>query len=304
MTKQIIAVVGGTGAQGGGVVEALLERGRFAVRVLTRNTSGEQAKALSKRGVEVVQADLNSPETLKSAFKGAYGVFAVTNFWEKGGADEVAQGEAAVRAAQEAGVGHFVWSTLPSVETISGGKYDVPHFTDKARVDAIVKNAGFEHHTFVIASFFYQNLLGILAPQKQQDGSLGWTLPIDPSARSIHMGDIGELGKVVAGAFAHPDKAGDGQYLPLVGDFLSFNEVVETLNKQGHTFTFNQVPREVYANFFPGARELAEMFGYFQDHTYLGANSDDQIALAHEIAGRPATDFATWALSSMPSKSR
>jgi uncharacterized protein YbjT (DUF2867 family) len=304
MTKQIIAVVGGTGAQGGGVAEALLEGGRFAVRVLTRNPSGEKARALSKRGAEVVQADLNSPETLKSAFKGAYGVFAVTNFWEKGGADEVAQGGAAVRAAQEAGVRHFVWSTLPNVETISGGKYNVPHFTDKARVDAIVKNAGFEHHTFVIASFFYQNLLGILAPQKQQDGSLGWTLPIDPSSRSIHMGDIAELGAVVAGAFAYPDKAGDGQCLPLVGEFLSFNEVVETLNKQGHTFTFNQVPREVFANFFDGARELAEMFGYFEDHTYLGANSDNQIALAHEIAGKPATDFATWALSSMPSKSR
>ncbi len=186
----------------------------------------------------------------------------------------MAQGEAAVRAAQEAGVRHFVWSTLPNVETISGGKYNVPHFTDKAKVDAIVRNAGFEHHTFVVASFFYQNFVGMLAPQKQQDGSLGWTLPIDPGARCIHMGDIGELGKVVAGAFAHPGKAGAGQYLPLVGDFLSFNEVVETLNKQGHTFTFNQVPREVFANFFPGARELAEMFGYFEDYTYLGANSD------------------------------
>jgi len=304
MTKQIIAVVGGTGAQGGGVTEALLEDGRFAVRVLTRNPGGEQAKALSKRGVEVARADLNSPETLRSAFEGAHGVFAVTNFWEKGGADEVAQGEAAVRAAQEAGVRHFVWSTLPNVETISGGKYDVPHFTDKAKVDAVVKSAGFEHHTFVIASFFYQNFLGILAPQKQQDGSVGWTLPIDPGARSIHMGDIGELGNIVAGVFAHPEKAGGGQYLPLVGDLLSFNDVVETLNEQGHSFTFHRVPREVFATFFPGAHELAEMFGYFEEHTYLGANSDSQIALAHEIAGKPPTDFATWALSRMASKSR
>lgn len=304
MAKKIIAVLGGTGAQGGSVAEALLEGGQFTVRVLTRNPSGEQAKALSKRGGEVVAADLNSPATLQSAFRGAYGVFAVTNFWEKGGADEVAQGEAAVRAAQEAGVRHFIWSTLPNVETISGGKYNVPHFTGKARVDALVRNAGFEHHTFVIAPFFYQNLLGMMAAQKQQDGSVGWTLPIDPSARCIHMGDIGELGKIVAGAFAHPERAGDGQYLPLVGDFLSFNEIVGTLNKQGHTFAFNQVPREVFASFFPGARELAEMFGYFQDHTYLGANWDGQIALAREIAGKPATDFSTWALSSMPAKSR
>src|SRR5918999_346738 len=98
---------------------------------------------------EVVEADLNRPETLAAALDGAHGVFAVTNFWEPGGVDEVAQGEAVVRAAKRAGVRHFVWSTLPNGEQISGGAFHVPHFTDKSKVDAAVAAAGFEHHTFV-----------------------------------------------------------------------------------------------------------------------------------------------------------
>ncbi len=181
------------------------------------------------------------------------------------------------------------------MEAISRGKFHVPHFTDKARIDRIVKEAGFANHTFVIAPFYYQNLVGVLAPQKQADGSLGWALPLDPTVRSIHMGDITELGNIVAGAFAHPDQSGHGEYLPLVGDFMSFNEIIDTLNRQGHNFSFHQVPKEVFASFFPGAAGIAEMFGYFQAHTYLGSDSRDQVALANKVAGRPTTGFPAWA---------
>jgi uncharacterized protein YbjT (DUF2867 family) len=248
---------------------------------------------------EVIQADLNRPETLAAAFERAYGVFLVTSFWEEG-TDEVEQATAAVRAAKHAGVKHFVWSTLPDVEAISRGKFHVPHFTGKAKADRIVKEAGFANHTFVIAPFYYQNLIGVLAPQKQTDGSMSWALPLDPTVRSIHMGDITELGDIVAGAFAHPDQAGHGEYLPLVGDFMSFNEIIDTLNRQAHNFSFNQVPKEVFAGLFPGAAEIAEMFDYFQTHTYLGSDSRDSIALANKIAGRQPTKFSAWAQVNFP----
>ena len=287
--KKLIAVIGATGHQGGAVVRALQAQGQFKVRALTRNPGKHRGPA-----DEVVEADLDRPETLKVAFEGAHGVFLVTNFWEPG-TDEIKQATAAVRAAKEAGVKHFVWSTLPDVEAISGGKFHVPHFTGKAKNDRIVREAGFAHHTFVIAPFFYQNLMGVLAPQKQPDGTLGWALPIDPAVRGIHMGDITELGNIVAGAFARPDQAGNGQYLPLVGDFMSFNEIVETLNRQGHQFSFKQVPKEVFATSFPGAAEIAATFAYFQAHTYLGSDSRDRIALANKVAGRQPTKFATWA---------
>jgi len=292
-------VIGATGQQGGGVVRALQAREGFRVRALTRNPDKHRELA-----EEVVEADLDQPETLNAAFEGAHGVFLVTNFdararWEEG-TNELKQATAAVRAAKDSGVKHFIWSTLPDVEAISGGKFNAPHFTGKARIDPIVKEAGFANHTFVIAPFYYQNLMGVLAPQKQADGSVGWALPLDPDARCIHMGDISELGNIVAGAFAHPDQAGDGEYLPLVGDFTSFNEIVETLNQQGREFSFKQVPKELFATLFPGAAEIAEMFSYFQAHTYLGSDSSDRIALGDKIAGRQPTKFATWAQVNFP----
>ena len=216
--KKLIAVVGATGQKGGAVVHALQANKQFKVRALTRNPAKHR-----ELGDEVVQADLNRPETLAAAFEGAHGVFLVTNLWEEG-TDEVEQTTAAVRAAKDAGVKQF-----------------------------------------------------------------------DPTVRCIHMGDITELGNVVAGAFAHPDQAGHGEYLPLVGDFMSFNEIIDTLNRQGYNFSFNQVPKEVFAGLFPGAAEIAEMFDYFQVHTYLGSDSRDQVALADKIAGRQPTKFSAWA---------
>jgi uncharacterized protein YbjT (DUF2867 family) len=292
--KKVIAVVGATGQQGGAVVRALQAGDQFKVRALTRNPAKHRELA-----DEVIHADLNRPETFKPALAGAHGVFLVTNFWEEG-TDEVDQATAAVRAAKDAGVKHFVWSSLPDVEAISGGKFHVPHFTGKAKVDRIVKEAGFANHTFVIAPFYYQNLIGVLAPQKRTDGSASWALPLDPTVRSIHMGDITELGHIVAGAFAHHDQAGHGEYLPLVGDFMSFNEIIDTLNRQGHNFSFNQVPKEVFAGLFAGAAEIAEMFDYFQTHTYLGSDSRDQIALANKMAGRQPTEFSAWARVNFP----
>jgi uncharacterized protein YbjT (DUF2867 family) len=292
--KQLIAVIGATGQQGGGVLRALQARGQFKVRALTRNPDKHRELA-----EEVVEADLDKPETLKPAFEGTHGVFLVTNF-QQAGTEEFKQASAAIRAAKDAGVKHFIWSTLPDVETISGGKFNVPHFTGKSKIDRVVKDGGFENHTFVIAPFYYQNLAGAIGAHKLADGSTGWALPLDPTLRVIHMGDINELGEIVAGAFAHPDQAGNGQYLPLVGDFMSFNEIVETLNRQGHNSSYKQVPKESFASSFPGATEIAEMFSYWEAHTYLGSDSSDRIALANKIAGREPTRFSTWAWENFP----
>src|SRR5580700_10978055 len=182
--KKLIVVFGATGQQGGGVVRALQARGQFKVRALTRNPDKHRDLA-----DEVVEADLNRPDTLQPAFAGAHGVFLVTSSSLKG-TDEFKQGTAAVRAAKAAGAKHFIWSTLPDVKAISAGKFDVPHFTCKAKVDRVVTEAGFANHTFVIAPFFYQNLTDALGPQQQLDGSMGWALPLDPRVRCIHMGDI------------------------------------------------------------------------------------------------------------------
>ena len=288
--KKLIAVFGATGNQGGGVVRALKESGQFKVRALSRDPAKYKGVA-----DDVVAADLERPETLAAALEGAHGVFLVTNFWQDG-TDEIKQAAAAVQAAKAAGVDHLIWSTLPNVEAISGGKFNVPQFTGKAKVDSIVKNAGFPRHTFVMPPAYYQNFAGPYGPQMQQDGSVGWTLPIDPTVRCLHMGDINELGNIVAGAFEHPEETGNGAYLSLVGDFMSFNELVDTLNQLGHKVSFAQVPREVYAGFFPGADALGETLAYYETYTYLGPGSHEAgISLANKVAGKTPTPFAAWA---------
>ena len=185
------------------------------------------------------------------------------------------------------------------MEAISGGKLDVPHFTGKAKIDRFVEEAGFVNHTFVIAPMYYQNLVGVMAPQKQGDGSLGWSLPLDPDLRCIHMGDISELGTIVAGAFAHPDVAGHGEYLPLVGDFLSFNDIIDTLNRQGHKFSFRQVPIEVFATSFLEPPRWQRRSGTSR-RTPTWVHSHDRIALANKVAGRQPSKFATWARVNFP----
>lgn len=286
-----IVVFGASGQQGGGVVRALKAQGMFRVRAVSRDA----ARLAGVGADEVVSADLTRPETLGPAFAGAHGAFVVTNFWEGPGIDELAQGRAAVEAARAAGVQHFIWSTLPNVAMLSKNAFDVPHFTQKARVDELVSAAGFPAYTFVEAPFYFQNLIGLMTPQPQADGSSAWSLPMAPEPRVMHGGDISELGSVVAGAFARPDRVGAGQHLAHAGDLLSWNDIIGTLKDLGHTIGFQRVPDEMFDTFFPQARELRQTMNYFEAHTYFGPDADEKIALAREVATAPPTSFADWA---------
>lgn len=296
MAKKTVAVIGGTGQQGGGVVNALLAGGEFEVRVVTRNRKGEAARALSGRGVELVEGDLLDSTTLGAAFEGAYGAFVVTNFWDPSvGTREAEKGAAAVRAARAAGVQHLIWSTLPDVEKLSGGRFKVVHFTGKAQVDAVVRSAGFPRHTFVEAPFYFQNLLGPMAPQPLPTGGRGWAVPMDPAKRVIHAGDINDLGKAAAAAFHARDSLPDGSVLAVAGGLYSWNDFASTLNTLGHHLQVVQVPPEVYEGSFPGAHEVLEMLRYFEAHTYFGPDHEAHTAAARALVPGGFTAFADWA---------
>jgi uncharacterized protein YbjT (DUF2867 family) len=296
MTKQTITVVGGTGAQGGGVVNALLASGQFAVRVVSRNPASKSAETLEERGVRVVKGDLLEPSSLRAAFEGAHGAFLVTNFWDPAQMPKETEiGNAAVKEARAAGVQHFIWSTLPDAEKLTRGRLRLPHFTGKARVDAAVEAANFPRHTFVQAPFYFQNFLGLLAPQPLPNGGRGWAVPMDPAARVIHAGDVNDVGRAVAAAFAAGERLPNGSYLAVCGGVYSWNDFVSTVNVQGDDVQVQQVPADVYDTFFPGASELREMFQYFEQWTYFGPERESRIAAAKALFPAGFIGFSDWA---------
>src|SRR5262245_17286742 len=189
--KKIIAVVGATGAQGGGLVRAIAndKGGAFSVRALTRNVNADKAKTLTKLGAEVVAADLDNIESLKRAFEGAYGAFCLTNYWEHFSPErELAQAKAQAEAAKHARLQHVIWSTLedtrrwvPLTDTRMPtlmGNYKVPHFDAKGEANAEFTALGVPT-TLLNTSFYWENLIYFGAgPKKGQDGRLAITMPM------------------------------------------------------------------------------------------------------------------------------
>ena len=266
------------------------------MRVATRDPANDAAKKLAARGVEVVKADLLEPSTLRAVFDGAHGAFLVTNFWDpKQMKNETAVGVAAVNEARARGVEHLVWSTLPDVEKLSGGRFNVVHFTGKAKVDAAVEAVGFPRYTFVEAPFYFQNFLTMMGPQPLPNGGRGWAVPMNPAAQVIHAGDVHEVGRAVAAAFGAGDKVPNGTHLAVCGGRYSWNDFVATLKTQGHELQVMQVPADAYDKFFPGAHELREMFQYFEELTYFGPGGENHVAAANALVPGGFTGFAEWA---------
>jgi uncharacterized protein YbjT (DUF2867 family) len=272
---KIIAVVGSTGAQGGGLVRAITADpgSGFSARAITRDTGKDKAKALAAAGAEVVSADLDNVESLKKAFAGAHGVYAVTNFWEHfSGEKEIAQAKNIAEAAKAAGVKHVIWSTLEDTRKLMAAddtrmpilqdKYRVPHFDAKAEADAAF--AGLPV-TYLVTSFYWDNLYMFgLAPKKDDKGVYSWTFPMgEAKLPGIAAEDIG---KVAFGIF----KAGPeyiGKTVGIVGESLSFQEMSKKLESIGIApVQFNAVDANLFRSFgFPGADEYGNMFQVYRD---------------------------------------
>ncbi|MGD8413898.1 MAG: NmrA family NAD(P)-binding protein, partial [Candidatus Latescibacterota bacterium] len=169
--KKIIAVVGATGAQGGGLARAILDdpAGGFTARAITRNADSDNAKALAARGAEVVVADLDDEESLNKAFENAYGAYCVTNFWEHFSPEkEIAQAQSMARAARKAKLQHVIWSSLEDTRQwvpLDDGRmptlmdnYKVPHFDGKGAADHVFAEQGVPT-TILRTSFYWDNLV-------------------------------------------------------------------------------------------------------------------------------------------------
>ena len=274
--KKIIAVLGSTGSQGGGLVRAILAdaAGGFAARAVTRDTGKDKAKALAAAGAEVVKADLDDVESLKKAFAGAHGVYAVTNFWEHfSGEKEKTQAKNIADAAKAAGVKHVIWSTLEDIRQFMTAddkrmpmlqqKYRVPHFDAKAEANALFSGLP---TTFLVTSFYWDNLYMFgLAPKKGDDGKLAWTFPMGNAKMAGIAAE--DIGKVAYGIF----KGGNeyvGKTVGILGEALTIEEMGSVLSKVLGVgpIKYNAVEADVYRSFgFPGADEMGNMFQVYRD---------------------------------------
>src|SRR5215210_4862708 len=272
--KRIIAVVGATGAQGGGLVRAILndKNGPFTARAITRKVDSDKAKALADAGAEVVAADLDDVKTLKKAFEGAHGVFCVTNFWEHFKPEkELSQARNMAQAAKDAGVHHIIWSTLEDTRNsipLSDdrmptlmGKYKVPHFDAKGEANKIFTELGVPT-TFLVTSFYWDNFIHFgMGPKKGADGKLAITLPMGTKKLAGIAAE--DIGKAAYGVFEKGEEM-IGQTVGIAGGHLTGEQMAKGLSKAlGKEVKYNAVPPAAFRAFgFPGADDLGNMFQF------------------------------------------
>jgi len=275
--RKVIAVVGSTGAQGGGLVRAILrdKAGGFAARAITRKVDSDKAKELARLGAEVAAGDLDDQASLERAFRGAHAVFGVTNYWEHFSPErELTQATAIARAAKQAGAAHVIWSTLEDTRrwvplsdnrmpTLMG-KYKVPHFDAKGEADKVFRQL-VPNTTCLLTSFYWENLIYFGAgPKPGPDGTLALTYPMgDKKLPGIAVEDIGKCAYTIF-------KRGQefiGKTVAIAGEQLTIAQMAAALTRAlGREVRYNDVPPEVYRGFgFPGADDLGNMFQFKRD---------------------------------------
>ncbi len=304
MRERTITVIGATGAQGGGLVHAVLAdpAGGWKVRAITRHPESDKAKALAAAGAEVVAADADDPPTLKAAFAGAAAAYCVTNFWEHMDPErELRQALALAAGVQAAGVGHVVWSTLEDTRkwvpltddrlpTLMG-RYKVPHFDAKGEADAAFRQTG-RSTTILLTSFYWDNLIHFgMGPRRQEDGTLLLALPMG-RARLAGMA-AEDIGKCAYGIV----KAGTeyaGYTVGVAGELLTGEQMAAALGRAlNQQVTYAAVPHDVYRGLgFPGADDLGNMFQIYVEFEAEFTRSRD-VALARRLNPELQT-FDAW----------
>jgi uncharacterized protein YbjT (DUF2867 family) len=295
--KKIIAVLGSTGSQGGGLVRAILDDpdGPFAVRAITRNAGSAKAQEYAARGAEVVEADLDDEASIRAAFTGAYGAYVVTSFWDQLPESETRtrsqrekdQARNAARAAKAAGLKHVVWSTLedtrPHFEHLGSDLpvledgYKVPHFDVKGEANAYFLELGVPT-TFLETTFYYESFLMGQGPQRDQGGRLVLSLPLADTAFAMVAAE--DIGRTAYGIF----KAGSrfiGRTVGLAGAHATGEELAEIFTRvlgekvYYAPITFDQMR----AAEWDLAREIGNMFQFYSEaaDTFIGNRDLDLV---------------------------
>ncbi|MEI6499551.1 MAG: NmrA/HSCARG family protein [Armatimonadota bacterium] len=291
MDKQTIAVVGATGAQGGGLVRAILSdpAGGFAARVLTRAPNSEKAQQLAALGAEVVAADIDDEDSVTRAFEGAYGAYCVTFFRAHFSPEqEKAEAKTMAQAAQKAGVKHVIWSTLEDTRQwvpLSDdrmptllGKYKVSHFDAKGEANQFFTDLDLPV-TFLLTSFYWDNFINFgLGPRRGADGTLAIALPMgDKKLPGIAAEDIGKC----AYGILKGRSEFVGKTVGIAGEHLTGAQMAAALSTAlGEEIRYQELTPDQYRGLgFPGAEDMGNMFQFKRDfESYFCGARDPEVA--------------------------
>jgi uncharacterized protein YbjT (DUF2867 family) len=275
--QKIVTVLGARGAQGGGLVRAIMAdpQGGFTARAVTRDVRSERAKELRALGAEVVAADVDDEASLVKAFSGAHAAFCVTFYWAHMSPEkELAEAAAMARAAKRAGVKHVVWSTLEDTRkwvplgdnrmpTLMG-KYKVPHFDAKGEANHFFSDAGVPT-TFLCTVFYWDNFIHFgMGPRPGPDGTLALSLPLgDATLGGIAAEDIGRCAYgALKGGQEHV-----GKTVGIAGGHLTGAQMAAGMTRAlRREVRYEPMPLDAYRKLgFPGADDLGNMFQFDRD---------------------------------------
>lgn len=271
-----VLVTGATGNQGGAVVDHLLSSSHeFDVLGLTRDASGEAAETLEERGVEMVEGDLDDPDSLRAHVAAADAVFAVTNFWTQGYERQVRQGKNVADVAAEEEIEQFVFSGVGSHHEETG----IPHFDSTWEIERYA--AGLELPMTVLQPvFFFQNLEAFA--EDVLEGTLA--LPLAEGV-SLQMVDVDDVGRAAAVTFERPEEF-VGERFALAGDELTLEETAAALSEITQTdVEAVHVPIEdAYESF---GEEFTVMCEWFNEVGYSASIDENEATFGFEFTTLP-----------------
>jgi len=299
MDQQVIGVLGGTGQQGGSVIQELLKAKKYKIRTLTRNKSTDAAKKLQAQGVDVYEGNINDRESVKKVMTGCYGIYAVTQFFDPEqyihwrDEIELKQGNMLSDIADETGVQVYIWSTLPNAEKISKGKYAVEHFTQKAKVDEYIRSKPHRYkYIAVLASAYNENFFTYWAPQ-EHDNTYTFNFPSTSTALYSQFA-VAETGRVISEVLENVEKY-ENKCIDMVGERITLCDIVKQYGEvRGKKAVLNELTDEKYLSFFPAyqheyAHQCLGMLRYFDEFGY-----GDKAGIGHEIDGKDIVPLSTW----------
>ncbi|KAK5269449.1 hypothetical protein LTR99_006883 [Exophiala xenobiotica] len=305
MTQKVITVFGATGNQGGSTASVIFSSpdlsAKYKVRAITRDPSKPAAQALASKGTELAKADLDDLESVRSAIAGSYGVFAVTNYWEKASKSaEIQQGKNIVDACKEEGVKHLVWSCLPNVTKLTDGELSkVEHFDSKAEVAEYAEQVKGDDMivSYFMPGFFMSNLTQQFQPDKEGTGVVTLSQPWNPTETWVPMLDIQrDTGLFTAGLFEAGSKA-NGVFVQGVSEWVHPKDITDQLSQiTGREVKFVEKPASVESAAQLGnkiAEELTQNMILIRDYSYFGKGSEKKQGESDEFL-LPGAKRNTW----------